>query len=216
MASKNHPGISSGRTVKARDLQYIQRPADAELLDHCRNGRPAYIRNTQRHKAVTTIAGLVLCWCVMAPEICTALDAYVVYGGKNYQEKESFLAALSKDFSVKTYNVDRLNEGDYSEKQKALTKFENASAIVFLFDEPMKLFGGSPLSPDLIIVQSIMTSVKSEARTLYVLSQDMDSAQLEEQLKILHRTADVVRVKEKTLSVIAAASLVTAKLLKSQ
>jgi hypothetical protein len=43
MAPKIHQGISSGRTVKARELQYIQRAADAELLDHCRNGRPAYI-----------------------------------------------------------------------------------------------------------------------------------------------------------------------------
>ena len=46
MTHKNHPGFSSGRTVKARDLHYIQRPADAELLDHCRNGRPAYILNS--------------------------------------------------------------------------------------------------------------------------------------------------------------------------
>lgn len=43
MAPKNHPGLSSGRTVKARALQYIRRQADAELLDHCLNGRPAYI-----------------------------------------------------------------------------------------------------------------------------------------------------------------------------
>ena len=43
MAPKNHPGLSSGRTVKARALQYISRQADAELLDHCQNGRPAYI-----------------------------------------------------------------------------------------------------------------------------------------------------------------------------
>jgi len=56
MASKNHPGISSGRTVKARDLQYIQRPADAELLDHCRNGRPAYILNSPQMGKSSLIA----------------------------------------------------------------------------------------------------------------------------------------------------------------
>ena len=174
------------------------------------------MRNIQRHKAVTTIAGLVLCWSILAPDICTALDTYVVYSGKNSQEKLSFLAKLPKEFSVKSYNVDRLNVGDYSEKQKALSKFKNASAIVFLLDEPMKILSGSTLSRDLIIVQSIMTSVKSEARTFYVVSQNMDSTQLEQQLKILHRTASVVRVKEKTLPVIAAASLVTAKILKPQ
>jgi WD40 repeat protein len=46
MAPKNHPGLSSGRTVKARALQYIRRQADAELLDHCQNARPAYILNS--------------------------------------------------------------------------------------------------------------------------------------------------------------------------
>ena len=56
MASKNHPGISSGRTVKARDLQYIQRPADAELLDHCRNGRPAYILHSPQMGKSSLIA----------------------------------------------------------------------------------------------------------------------------------------------------------------
>ena len=43
MASKHYQGSSSGRTVKARELQYIQRPADGQLLDHCQNGRPAYV-----------------------------------------------------------------------------------------------------------------------------------------------------------------------------
>ena len=181
-----------------------------------RSNRMNVNRITLQHKAVTFVFALVLCWSVMAPEICTALDAYVVYSGKNHQEKERFLAALPKELSRKSYNIARLNGGDYSEKQKTLAKFKNASVVVFLLDEPMMALRGSTLSSDLIIVQSLMTSVKSEARTLYVLSQDMDSAQLEEQLKILHRTADVVRVKEKTLPVIAAASLVTAKILKPQ
>lgn len=56
MASKKHPGNSSGRTVKARDLQYIQRPADAELLDHCRNGRPAYILHSPQMGKSSLIA----------------------------------------------------------------------------------------------------------------------------------------------------------------
>jgi WD40 repeat protein len=56
MASKNHPGNSSGRTVKARDLQYIQRPADAELLDHCQNGRPAYILHSPQMGKSSLIA----------------------------------------------------------------------------------------------------------------------------------------------------------------
>ena len=43
MADSHRPGFSTGRTVKARELQYIPRQADADLLDHCRNGRPAYL-----------------------------------------------------------------------------------------------------------------------------------------------------------------------------
>jgi WD40 repeat protein len=56
MAPKNHPGFSSGRTVKAWELQYIQRPADAELLDHCRNGRPAYILHSPQMGKSSLIA----------------------------------------------------------------------------------------------------------------------------------------------------------------
>ena len=110
-----------------------------------------FTRSTQRHKAVTVIFGLVLCWSVMNPEICAAeprksaseqemeeartaarvaaqreaalqqklrkmkqklniegSEIYVVYSGKNYREKQSFLATLPKEFSVKSYNVDRL------------------------------------------------------------------------------------------------------------
>lgn len=186
-------------------------------------------RNTPRNKAVTTIAGLVLCWSVLAPEICTALDAYVIYSGKNYQEKESFLATLPKEFSVKSYNADLLAVADYSGKQKALTKFQRASVIVILLDEPMQLLRGATVKSNLVIVQSVMTSVKSEARTLYVLSQGTDFAQLGGKLKTLTainqenfpnkkelQGADLVLVEEKTLHVMAAASLATATILKPQ
>ena len=43
MAPNNHPGFSSGRTVKAGKLQYIPRQADDELFQHCQNLVPAYI-----------------------------------------------------------------------------------------------------------------------------------------------------------------------------
>ncbi len=56
MASKNHPEFSSGRTVKARDLQYIPRPADAHLLDHCQNARPAYILHSPQMGKSSLIA----------------------------------------------------------------------------------------------------------------------------------------------------------------
>ncbi len=173
-----------------------------------------FTRNIQRTKDTVTIIGLVMCLCVMAPEICTALDVYVVYSGKDNKKKEIFLSGLSKEFSAKSFNVDRLRGGDYSQKQKALAKFKNASVVVFLFDEPMKALGRSTLSSDLIIVKSLLTGVMSETRTLYVFSQDMDSTQLEQELKSLHRTAEVVRVKEKTLDLMVAASLLTAKILK--
>lgn len=56
MPPKNHPGFSSGRTVKARDLQYVQRPADEELLEHCRSGRPAYILHSPQMGKSSLIA----------------------------------------------------------------------------------------------------------------------------------------------------------------
>jgi predicted nucleic acid-binding Zn-ribbon protein len=39
----NHPTYSSGRTVKARNLQYLSRPADQQVLECCREGQPAFI-----------------------------------------------------------------------------------------------------------------------------------------------------------------------------
>ena len=56
MASKNHPEFSSGRTVKARELQYIERPADAQLLDHCQNARPAFILHSPQMGKSSLIA----------------------------------------------------------------------------------------------------------------------------------------------------------------
>ena len=56
MPPKHHQGSSSGRTVKARELQYIQRQADDELLDHCQNGRPAYILHSPQMGKSSLIA----------------------------------------------------------------------------------------------------------------------------------------------------------------
>ena len=56
MSSKIHTGASSARTVKARDLQYIQRPADDELLDHCKHARPAYILHSPQMGKSSLIA----------------------------------------------------------------------------------------------------------------------------------------------------------------
>ncbi|MDH5427850.1 MAG: hypothetical protein OEZ05_02455 [Nitrospirota bacterium] len=56
MAPKHHSGFSSGRTVKAKDLHYIQRTADAELLAHCRAGRPAYILHSPQMGKSSLIA----------------------------------------------------------------------------------------------------------------------------------------------------------------
>ena len=56
MTSKDPIGSSSGRTVKSRGFQYIQRAADAELLDHCRNGRPTYILHSPQMGKSSLIA----------------------------------------------------------------------------------------------------------------------------------------------------------------
>jgi len=184
------------------------------------------INFTYGKRLLTILLGVLLCLSIEAPKTWSAVDAYVIYGGKNKTEKKIFLAKLPKEVSVKSYNVDLLAVADYSGKQKALAKFQKASVIVLLLNDPMKILMGSILKPNLIIVQSAMETVKSETLTLYVLSKDFDISPLVKRVKVLEATnhdalkklkdlesVDVIRVDEKFLDVIQAASVATGTLL---
>lgn len=172
------------------------------------------------------LLGVFLCLSIEAPTVWSAVDAYVIYGGKNKAEKKMFLTKLPKEISVKSYNIDLLAVADYSGKQKALAKIQKASVIVLLLDQPMKILKGSTLKPDLIIVQSAMRTVESEALTLYVLRKGTDFSLEGKGVKILEakqpedlrkvedlKSVDVIFVNGQASDVLYAASLATETLL---
>lgn len=156
----------------------------------------------------------------------TKVEVYVVYSGKNYSEKEEFLDKLADEVSAKSFNVDRLGIEDYTERQKASARFQRVPMVIFLLDEPMKIFRGLRLSRDLLVVQSVMKTVKSDARTIYVLNKGRDFSHLGKNLRSL-KVSDpanlreiealdgvgVVLVEGENLNVIHAASLVASTIL---
>lgn len=137
------------------------------------------------NKAYMLIAGGTLLWGLVAPSTASAVDAYVLYDGKSKKEKKTFLAALPKALSVKSYNVDLLAVADYSGKQKAISKFQKASVVVILLDGPMKVLKGSTVKKDLIIVNSKMATVKSDSWRLHVLAKGTDISKIGKRLKTL-------------------------------
>ena len=56
MAPTNHDDFSSSPNKKDRDLYYVQRPVDAELLDHCQNARPTFILQSPQTGKTSLIA----------------------------------------------------------------------------------------------------------------------------------------------------------------
>ncbi len=56
MAPTHHQNSTSNPNNKGRDLYYVQRPADAELLDHCQNARPTYILQSPQMGKTSLIA----------------------------------------------------------------------------------------------------------------------------------------------------------------
>lgn len=56
MAPTHHQNFSNDPNNKGRDLYYVQRPVDAELLDHCQNARPTYILQSPQMGKTSLIA----------------------------------------------------------------------------------------------------------------------------------------------------------------
>ena len=106
------------------------------------------------------------------------VDVYVVYSGKNKQDKSELKKAFANDISVKFYNVDLLAVADYSGKQKAIAKLEKAQIVVIIKDSPMELLHGATFKANLLIVQSVKNTVQSENWTLYVVGKGMNLAGL--------------------------------------
>ena len=91
----------------------------------------------------------------------------------------------------------------------------------------MQVLRGSTVKADLMIVESVETTVKSDLWTLYVVSKGTDLSKLGKAVKLLNATkpadladAEVIRsskvviVDEKTLSVFGAVSLIAERVLR--
>lgn len=142
-------------------------------------------KSIKRKRVIIFVIGFMLCWSMMVPEIWAGVDAYVLYDGKSKSEKTKFLENLPKAIAVKSYNVDLLAVADYSGKQKALAKFQKASVVVILFDGPMKVLKGSTVKKDLVIVNSVMATVKSSTWRVYVVAKGADISKIGKRLKTL-------------------------------
>ncbi len=117
------------------------------------------------------------------PVVWGAADVYLIYSGKNKADKKLFKKAFPKGIKVKAYNADLLAVADYSGKQKAAAKFDRARVIVILRDRPMEMLEGIGLSKDLIIVESVLSSVSSSGKTRYILRTGTDVSVLEGKFK---------------------------------
>lgn len=97
------------------------------------------------------------------------LEVYVVYSGKNKDERNALLEKLSGKFRVKTYNVDLLAVADYSGKQKVLAKLSQAPIIIFMKDTPSKILKGNKVNRTLLLVKTVSQGVRSTTWSLHVL-----------------------------------------------
>lgn len=135
-------------------------------------------------RAVAATLGVLLIFCFV-PSMALSLDVYVVYSGKGKKEKDQLIKSLPKDFSVKVYNADLLAIADYSGKQKAIAKLGKAQIVVVLQDTPMKILKGSEVTSDLLVVGSLMKTVKSNKKLLYVVAKGTDLSSLKGKVRTL-------------------------------
>lgn len=111
------------------------------------------------------------------------VDLYLVYSGKSKKLKIAVKKAIPDGFNVKTYNVNLLVLADYSGVQKAASKIAKAKVVIMLQDETMAALKGSTLTYDLLVVNSVKTTVKSKKKILYVVDPKADTSGLDAKLK---------------------------------
>lgn len=80
------------------------------------------------------------------------VDIYLVYSGPEKNIAKSLKKILSKDYKVKTYNVDMLALADYSGKQKVTSKLAKARLVVLIKDKPRKILSDMPLKSIIDII----------------------------------------------------------------
>ena len=102
------------------------------------------------------------------------LDVYVLYAGKNSQEKRDLVDKLPKELTVKQFNVDILALADYSGKQKAIAKFSRARVVVTVHDAPLKILKGTKVGTDLVVANSTLATVSSKKHRIHVVAKGAD------------------------------------------
>ncbi len=122
---------------------------------------------------------------VASPAIAQHVDLYVLYTSRDRVQKNELLSALPGDLSVKAYNTNLLALADYSGKQRAMTKLETARIVVILNTGPMEHLQGRLTGPDVIIFNSAEDRLRSNSRTVHVVSRGTDMSVLGGQLRVL-------------------------------
>ena len=153
------------------------------------------------------------------------LDVYIIYSGKTRGAIHLLAKSIPKYLSVKSYNANLLVLADYSGKQKAISKFHRARLIVILGDQTLEILESGKLKRALVIVGSTKTNMKSDVKTLYVVSKGTNLDDLRAKKIITAkdrldlatldkvRAVDVVLVDQDRLKIMEAVSLIIERMI---
>ncbi len=131
---------------------------------------------------------------LLTPVVNAAVaDVYLVYAGKNRKLKTEVFEELSGTFSVKTYNVGLLGLADYSGVQKVVSKISKAKIVMMLHDAASEAFKGSTIKTDLILFNSVNTTLKSQKKIFYIIDTKTDISKIGKELKtsVISSVADL-------------------------
>ncbi len=112
-------------------------------------------------------------------------DVYVVYTGKSKRDKNKLKNVIPEKFTVRAYNADLLSLTDYSGKHKVISKISRAKMIVILHDAAMDIMKGTNFNTDLLIVNSVKSSVNSSKLRLFVVAKGTNISNLGDNVKML-------------------------------
>ncbi|MFB6346619.1 MAG: hypothetical protein ABEK50_12745 [bacterium] len=87
------------------------------------------------------------------------IDVYLLFSSSDKKMKNNIADALPDDINVKEFNVDSLALADYSGKQKAAAKINNAKATVFIGDAPSKLLSDQTFKLPVDVHQSTLRKI---------------------------------------------------------
>jgi hypothetical protein len=155
--------------------------------------------------------------------MASAQDVYVVYSRSGRTLKNEISKAMDRDLKVREYNADLLALADYSGKQKVVTKISRAGVVIIIGDQPMLALKGTRITSNVMVVDSVNTTVKSTEFLKYIVGRNTPlakltgdklsagkSADLENEKSV--EDADIVIVDEQTLSIASAVGTIASQL----